>query len=104
MMSPVPDIENKPAPGISYFTPYQETPAGQAANPQSDGSSPPKLFQPLDVRGLTLHNRIGVSNKQKALRISDKPKNERKKKECRPDANCANSCRLCASTARKMDT
>jgi hypothetical protein len=57
----VPDIENKRAPGISYFTPAQEPPAGTAANPQSDGSAPPKLFQPLSVRGLTFHNRIGVS-------------------------------------------
>lgn len=57
----VPDIENKPAPGISYFTPAQEPPAGTAANPQSDGSAPPKLFRPLSVRGLTFHNRIGVS-------------------------------------------
>ncbi|KAH1338147.1 hypothetical protein KXX67_000809 [Aspergillus fumigatus] len=55
----VPDIENKPAPGISYFTPAQEPPAGTAANPQSDGSAPPKLFRPLSVRGLTFHNRIG---------------------------------------------
>ncbi|RHZ54631.1 NADH:flavin oxidoreductase/NADH oxidase [Aspergillus thermomutatus] len=59
--SEVPDIENKPAPGISYFTPAQEPPAGTAANPQSDGSAPPKLFQPLSVRGLTFHNRIGLS-------------------------------------------
>ncbi|KAF7173692.1 hypothetical protein CNMCM5623_005912 [Aspergillus felis] len=57
----VPDIENKRAPGISYFTPAQEPPAGTAAIPQSDGSTPPKLFQPLSVRGLTFHNRIGLS-------------------------------------------
>jgi hypothetical protein len=56
----VPDIENKPAKGISYFTPAQEPPAGTAANPQSDGSKPPKLFQPLTIRGVTFHNRIGV--------------------------------------------
>ncbi|KAL1966958.1 hypothetical protein VTN77DRAFT_3702 [Rasamsonia byssochlamydoides] len=55
------DIENKPAKGISYFTPAQEPPAGTAANPQSDGSQPPKLFQPLTIRGLTFHNRIGLS-------------------------------------------
>jgi hypothetical protein len=55
-----PDIENKPAPGISYFTPAQNPPAGTAANPQSDGSTPPKLFERLSIRGLTLHNRIGV--------------------------------------------
>lgn len=56
----IPDIEVKPAPGISYFTPAQEPPAGLAADPQSDGAPIPKLFQPLKVRGITLHNRIGV--------------------------------------------
>ncbi|KAE8151189.1 hypothetical protein BDV25DRAFT_153048 [Aspergillus avenaceus] len=62
-MSPsqFPDIENKAAPGISYFTPAQEPPAGTAANPQSDGTAPPKLFHPLSVRGITFHNRIGLS-------------------------------------------
>ncbi|KAF9888670.1 hypothetical protein FE257_008428 [Aspergillus nanangensis] len=62
MASPkFPDIVNKPAQGISYFTPAQNPPAGTAANPQSDGSAIPKLFQPLSMRGLTLHNRIGLS-------------------------------------------
>lgn len=56
-----PDFENKPAKGISYFTPAQEPPAGTAANPQSNGSEIPKLFQPLKIRGLTIQNRIGVS-------------------------------------------
>ncbi|KAJ5226146.1 hypothetical protein N7468_007371 [Penicillium chermesinum] len=56
-----PDIANKPAAGISYFTPAQVPPAGSAANPQSDGTQPPKLFQPWKVRGLTFHNRIGLS-------------------------------------------
>lgn len=56
-----PNIVNKPAPGISYFTPAQEPPAGSSAIPQSDGSQPPKLFQPFTVRGKTFHNRIGVS-------------------------------------------
>ncbi|RJE20186.1 hypothetical protein PHISCL_07484 [Aspergillus sclerotialis] len=57
----IPDIENKPAKGISYFTPAQIPAAGTAANPQSNGSPPPKLFQPLSVRGLTMQNRIGLS-------------------------------------------
>ncbi|OGM50556.1 NADH-dependent flavin oxidoreductase [Aspergillus bombycis] len=57
----LPDIVNKAAPGISYFTPAQEPPAGTAADPQSDGTAPPKLFQSLSVRGLTFHNRIGLS-------------------------------------------
>ncbi|KAJ5717683.1 hypothetical protein N7488_003329 [Penicillium malachiteum] len=56
-----PDIANKPAEGISYFTPAQVPPAGSAAIPQSDGDQPPKLFQPFKVRGVTLHNRIGLS-------------------------------------------
>ncbi|CAG7969920.1 unnamed protein product [Penicillium olsonii] len=54
-------IENKPAAGISYFTPAQTPPAGSAAIPQSDGTQPPKLFQPFTARGLTFHNRIGLS-------------------------------------------
>lgn len=53
-------VRNTPAPGISYFTPYQNPKAGTAADPQSDGSRPPKLFQPLKLRGVTLQNRIGV--------------------------------------------
>lgn len=57
---PFPDIENKAAPGISYYTPAQVPPAGTAANPQSDGSTPPKLFQPFKLKGLTFPNRIGV--------------------------------------------
>ncbi|KAJ5215997.1 uncharacterized protein N7498_002404 [Penicillium cinerascens] len=56
-----PNIENKAAPGISYYTPAQEPPAGSSAIPQSDGSLPPKLFQPFTVRGKTFHNRIGLS-------------------------------------------
>lgn len=56
-----PIIENKAAKGISYFTPAQDPPAGSSAIPQSDGSQPPKLFQPFTVRGKTFHNRIGVS-------------------------------------------
>ncbi|KAJ5387873.1 hypothetical protein N7509_010414 [Penicillium cosmopolitanum] len=56
-----PDIANKPAQGISYFTPAQIPPAGSAAIPQSDGGQPPKLFTPFTVRGVTFHNRIGLS-------------------------------------------
>ncbi|KAJ5759398.1 hypothetical protein N7520_006554 [Penicillium odoratum] len=59
--STLPDIVNKPAEGISYFTPAQVPPAGSAAIPQSDGTQPPKLFQPFKVRGVTFHNRIGLS-------------------------------------------
>ncbi|KAJ5316936.1 hypothetical protein PENANT_c030G04099 [Penicillium antarcticum] len=58
---PSPDIPNKAAEGISYYTPAQDPPAGTAAIPQSDGTNPPKLFQPFQVRGVTFHNRIGLS-------------------------------------------
>lgn len=54
-------IENEAADGISYYTPAQVPPAGTASDPQPDGSHPPKLFQPLKLRGLTLQNRIMVS-------------------------------------------
>ena len=51
-------IKNEAAKGISYYTPAQQPPAGTASDPQPDGSHPPKLFQPLKLRGLTLQNRI----------------------------------------------
>lgn len=57
----LPDVDIKPAEGISYFTPAQDPPAGTAASPQSNGQSIPKLFQPLTIRGVTFPNRIGVS-------------------------------------------
>ncbi|KAK7704553.1 NADH-dependent flavin oxidoreductase [Botryosphaeria dothidea] len=52
---------NKPAPGVDYFTPYQEVPAGSAAHPQPDGKPIPKLFQPLKIRGMRIQNRIMLS-------------------------------------------
>lgn len=54
------DIENEGASGIGYFTPAQIPPSGTAFDPQPDGSHPPKLFQPLTLRGLTFQNRIMV--------------------------------------------
>ncbi|KAK7418217.1 protein disulfide-isomerase precursor [Neonectria magnoliae] len=51
------DIENKAAPGVPYFTPAQEPPAGSALDP----ASAPTLFKPLRIRGVTLHNRFVVS-------------------------------------------
>lgn len=59
-MPEYPDIPNKAASGVSYYTPAQNPPAGTAADPQSNGSKPPKLFQPLTLRGVTFQNRIGV--------------------------------------------
>ncbi|KAI4113097.1 MAG: hypothetical protein LQ345_005854 [Seirophora villosa] len=52
------NIANEPAKGVDYYTPAQNPPAGVASDPQPNGSHPPKLFQPLKLRGLTLHNRI----------------------------------------------
>ncbi|KAH6657479.1 hypothetical protein BKA67DRAFT_514540 [Truncatella angustata] len=50
-------LENVPAKNTPYFTPAQEPPAGSALNPETA----PTLFQPLKIRGLTLHNRFVVS-------------------------------------------
>ncbi|KPI39321.1 putative NADPH dehydrogenase C23G7.10c [Cyphellophora attinorum] len=53
-------IENKPAKGdklgLTYYTPAQDPPAGTALS-----SNPPKLFQPLTIRGVTFQNRIFLS-------------------------------------------
>jgi hypothetical protein len=51
---------NKAAPGIPYFTPAQDPPAGTALVTE-ETKSVPKLFKPLKLRGLTLNNRITVS-------------------------------------------
>lgn len=53
-------ITNRPAPGISYFTPAQVPAAGTAYVPQPDNRPIPKLFQPIKIRGATFHNRIFV--------------------------------------------
>lgn len=55
-------IENEASSGISYFTPAQNPPSGTASDPQPDGKPPPKLFQPLKLRGLTMQNRITVDH------------------------------------------
>jgi 2,4-dienoyl-CoA reductase-like NADH-dependent reductase (Old Yellow Enzyme family) len=56
-----PTIPNKPAAGISYYTPAQVPVAGSAKTPQSDGSRIPKLFTPLTLRSVTFPNRIFLS-------------------------------------------
>ncbi|KAI1244487.1 hypothetical protein MGN70_014359 [Eutypa lata] len=48
---------NHPAPGVPYFTPIQDPPAGKHWDEQPEGS----LFCPLKINGLTIHNRIIVS-------------------------------------------
>ncbi|EAQ83684.1 hypothetical protein CHGG_10088 [Chaetomium globosum CBS 148.51] len=57
----LPDVDIEAAPGLSYFTPAQNPPAGTAANPQSNGKPVPKLFQPFTIRGVNFHNRLGVA-------------------------------------------
>lgn len=57
-----PDVPIKPAEGVSFFTPAQSPPAGTARNPQTSGKAIPKLFQPLNVRGVNFQNRLGVSD------------------------------------------
>ncbi|KAL8651127.1 MAG: hypothetical protein Q9226_004846 [Calogaya cf. arnoldii] len=47
------NIINEPAPGIPYYTPAQNPPAGTASDPQPNGSPPPKLFRPLNIRALS---------------------------------------------------
>ena len=51
---------NTPAPGTPYFTPEQNPPAGTAVDPQPDGKPIPKLFQPINIRGVHFQNRIFV--------------------------------------------
>lgn len=55
------DIVVEPAPGLSYFTPAQNPPAGTAQDPQTSGKPVPKLFQPLTIRGVTFQNRLGLA-------------------------------------------
>lgn len=55
-----PEFVNRPAPGISYFTPAQDPPAGTALVVEGQNHVP-KLFKPLKLRGVTLPNRIMLS-------------------------------------------
>lgn len=50
-------LENRAAPGISYFTPTQDPPAGTAFVVDGKKDAIPKLFRPIKLRGLTLQNR-----------------------------------------------
>jgi hypothetical protein len=50
---------NRPAKGISYFTPAQDPPAGTLVK-VPEGEKDPKLFAPLKIRGMTIQNRIMV--------------------------------------------
>ncbi|OJD40714.1 fmn-linked oxidoreductase [Diplodia corticola] len=55
------ELINTAAPGVPYFTPWQATPAGTALNPQPNNKPLPKLFTPLQIRGLRFQNRIMLS-------------------------------------------
>ncbi|OAA68740.1 NADH:flavin oxidoreductase/NADH oxidase [Niveomyces insectorum RCEF 264] len=58
---------NPAAPGVSYYTPAQNPPAGTAlpiggaAAAGNATAAVPTLFTPLTIRGVTLANRLGVS-------------------------------------------
>lgn len=53
----VPSPENKAAPGVPFYSPAQEPPAGTA----TDQSSCPTLFKPITTRGVSMPNRFVVS-------------------------------------------
>ncbi|KAF6829986.1 NADPH dehydrogenase [Colletotrichum plurivorum] len=48
------------AKGVSFFTPAQDPPAGTAIKTKDDKEMP-KLFTPINIRGVTMQNRIWVS-------------------------------------------
>ncbi|KAL1596918.1 NADH-dependent flavin oxidoreductase [Nothophoma quercina] len=54
-------LRNIAAPGISYFTPLQDPPAGTALGMTNGSDKIPKLFTPLKIRGLQMQNRIALS-------------------------------------------
>jgi len=55
------EFYNVPAKGVPFFTPAQNPPSGTLLE-VPDGKQEPKLFTPLKIRGLTLQNRIMVSD------------------------------------------
>jgi 2,4-dienoyl-CoA reductase-like NADH-dependent reductase (Old Yellow Enzyme family) len=54
-------LANRAAPGVSFFTPLQDPPAGTAEQMKDGSSKLPKLFTPIKIRGLTLQNRVALS-------------------------------------------
>ncbi|KAI2606791.1 FMN-linked oxidoreductase [Hypoxylon sp. NC1633] len=54
-------IPNEAARGVPFYTPAQQPPAGTALDPQPNGSTIPKLFSPLKIRGATFQNRIALA-------------------------------------------
>lgn len=49
------DLPNRPAENVGYYTPKQVPIAGTAVSENA-----PKLFTPLKIRDMTMHNRIMV--------------------------------------------
>jgi hypothetical protein len=60
-MSAEQELRNEAAEGVPFYTPVQDPPAGTAVTPQPNGKPLPKLFAPLQIRGMTMQNRIMVS-------------------------------------------
>jgi hypothetical protein len=56
-----PQLRNEAAHGVCFYTPTQDPSAGTAVTPQPSGKPVPKLFTPLQIRGMTMQNRIMVS-------------------------------------------
>ena len=81
------NLANEAAPRISYYTPKQTPPAGTASDPQPDGSHPPKLFQPLKLRGVTLQNRIMVCPPPPRFPSTRKTNSAYHEASCRRSAN-----------------
>ncbi|KAK6614374.1 NADH:flavin oxidoreductase/NADH oxidase [Botrytis cinerea] len=54
-------VINAGAENVSYFTPAQNPPSGTAVDPSLKAQIIPKLFQPLNMRGVTFQNRIWVN-------------------------------------------
>lgn len=52
---------SKPAPGVPFYTPAQEPPAGTPLELENDPNSVPTVFKPLKIRGVELRNRFVVS-------------------------------------------
>ncbi|KAJ4294940.1 NADH-dependent flavin oxidoreductase [Collariella sp. IMI 366227] len=55
------ELRNKATESTPFYTPVQDPPAGTAVTPQPSGKPMPKLFTPLQIRGMAMQNRIMVS-------------------------------------------
>jgi 2,4-dienoyl-CoA reductase-like NADH-dependent reductase (Old Yellow Enzyme family) len=53
--------KNMPMPGIPYFHPVQDPPPGTFLGMMDATQPRPKLFEPIQIRGLTFQNRVWMS-------------------------------------------